>query len=88
MTLQQARMQFSIRTNMTKCKMNFSNDMTNRASLWQCDSCETNIDTHKHILFCPAYKTLREGKSMDNDKDVVNYFIEVMKIREKLNLIR
>ena len=88
MTLQQARMQFSIRTNMTKCKMNFSNDMLNRTTLWQCDSCETNIDTQKHILFCPAYKTLREGKSLDNDKDIVNYFIEIMRIREKLNLIR
>ena len=88
MTLQQARMQFKLRTHMTICRMNFSNDMENRQSLWKCNSCETNIDTQSHIFFCPAYKTLREGKSLDNDTDVVNYFIEVMRIREKLNLTR
>ena len=88
MTLQQTRMHFKIRTQMTNCKMNYSNDMKNRESLWRCESCQTNIDTQKHVLFCPAYKKLREGKSLENDMDVVNYFIEVMKIREKLDLIR
>ena len=88
MTLQQTRMQFKIRTKMTNCKMNFSNDMKNRESLWKCDSCQTNIDTQKHVLFCPAYKKLREGKSLENDMDIVNYFIEVMRIREKLDLTR
>ena len=88
MTLQQARMQFRIRTQMTKCKMNYSNDMENRQSLWKCNSCETNIDTQSHILFFPAYKALTEGKSLDNDTDVVDYFIEVLRVREKLNLMQ
>ena len=88
MTMQQARMQFRIRTCMTKCKMNFSNDMRNKATLWRCESCETCIDTQQHVLFCPAYKSLREGKSLENDKDIVDYFIQVMRLRSKLDLTR
>ena len=45
MTMQQSRMHFRIRTNKTKCKMNFSSDPKNRDSLWRCDSYESNIDT-------------------------------------------
>ena len=86
MTLQQSRMQFKIRTQMTKCKMNYSSNMKNRESLWKCDSCQTNIDTQKHIMWCPAYKELREGKSLESDIDIAQYFRNVLKIREKLNL--
>ena len=68
--------------------MNFSSDPKNRASLWRCDSCETNIDTQQHILFCPASKTLREGKSLECESDIVDYFIDIMKIRSKLELTR
>ena len=37
-------------------------------------------------MWCPAFKELREGKSMDSDIDIVNYFRKVLKIREKLDL--
>ena len=88
MNMLQARMNFRIRTCMTKCKMNYSSNPRNKEALWQCQSCESNIDTQQHIMWCPAYKDLREGKSMDSETDVVNYFIEVMKIRTKMDLTR
>ena len=44
------------------------------------------IETQDHILWCPAYHELREGKSLESDKDLIEYFGKVMKIREKLNL--
>ena len=33
-------------------------------------------------MWCPSYATLREGLDVDDDKDVVKYFQNVMKIRE------
>ena len=39
-----------------------------------------------YILWCPAYAKLREGKSMDRDQDVLDYFHKVMVIRNKLKL--
>ena len=71
-------------------------DPRHRAELWRCDSCSSlldpdscnNIDTQSHILWCPAYRKLREGKSLDNDKDIVNYFRQVMVIRSKLKLTK
>ena len=66
--------------------INFSSDPKNMAELWRCSSCQTNIDTQCHILWCQAYAKLREGKSLDNDHDLVQYFQQVLNIRTKLKL--
>ena len=88
MNMSEARMFYKIRTKMVKAKMNFSSDYKNRATLWKCDSCCRSIDTQAHIKICPAYEHLREGKSLDCDKDLVQYFKEVLSIREKNNFTR
>ena len=71
-----------VRTRMVKCKMNQSSSKCNKASLWQCEDCGY-IDSQTHIIHCPAYKDLREGKDLNSDVDVANYFKEVLRIREK-----
>jgi hypothetical protein len=71
---------------MFPCKMNYMNNPKYKSELWSCDSCETHIDSQSHILYCPAYKQLREGKSLTSDSDVVEYFKKVVEIRMKLNL--
>ena len=86
MSMYNARVNFSLRTRMFKCKLNFMNDPAYKAEMWRCDSCETCIDSQSHILYCPAYRELREGKSLTSDLDVVNYFREVMRIRSNLEL--
>ena len=86
LSMSEARIKFSLRTQMFLCKFNFPSDPKYKADLWKCDSCATNIDSQSHILWCPAYRKLREGKSLDNDKDLTNYFQQVLKIREKLKL--
>ena len=86
LSMSEARIKFSLRTNMFPCKFNFPSDPKYKTDLWKCDSCATNIDSQNHILWCPAYKKLREGKSLENDKDLTNYFQKVLKIREKLKL--
>ena len=88
MSMWNARLHFSLRTRMFPCKMNYMNSPKYKAELWSCDSCETLIDSQSHILYCPAYKQLREGKSLTSDSDIVEYFKKVLEIRTKLNLNR
>ena len=87
MNMHDARLNFRIRTKMINCKMNQSSDRKNKETLWKCDGCG-NIDSRKHILWCPAFRDLRKGKSMDSDTDIIDYFRKVLKIREKLNLYK
>ena len=54
--------------------------------LWFCDSCERQIDSMSHVTICPAYKSLREGKNIESDKDLVEYMTAVMQIRTKLGI--
>ena len=86
MNIRDARIKFKWRTQMINCKFNFKSDPINSAQLWRCDSCQSSIDTQDHILWCPAYVNLREGKTLESDEDLVEYFSSVMKIREKLQL--
>ena len=73
---------------MTEAKFNFKNDRTNRKDLWLCDSCEKAIESQSHLLWCPAYKNLREGKSLDSDKDLVTYIQSVLLLRDNLDYDR
>ena len=68
MTMEEARTHFWIRTNTISCKLNQSSDPKNSHSLWKCSACE-NVDSQSHILWCPAYSKLREGKSLDSHRD-------------------
>ena len=61
--------------------MNQQSDKENAKNLWKCTECG-HIDTQSHILWCPYFSTLREGRSIENDADLVSYFREVFKIRE------
>ena len=85
MTMEEASTHFRIRTRTFNCKMNQSSDPKHRAELWKCSACG-NIDSQSHILWCDAYSKLREGKSLDNDRDIAQYYYKVMLIREKLKL--
>ena len=77
-----ARINFRIRSKMTHTKMNQQSDKAHAKSLWKCDECG-NIDSQSHIVWCPFFADLREGKSLQNDDDLVEYFREVLNIREK-----
>ena len=85
MTMEEARTNFRVRSMMVKCGLNQPNDPRNIATLWKCSAC-SNVDSQSHIIWCPAYQKLREGKSLDNERDIVQYFQKVMAIREKLDL--
>ena len=89
LNLQEARNIFKFRCKMTQyVKRNFSNDKMYRQSLWQCASCKTSIDTQSHMLWCESYRELRENLHLDNNKDLANYIAKILKIREKLDIIK
>jgi len=85
MDLNKARLFFRMRTKMIKCRMNQSSDRGNSAALWRCSSCGY-VDSQSHLLHCPAFQVLREGKSLDSDLDLVEYFTQVLNMREVLDL--
>ena len=66
--------------------MNYISDFQNVKDLWQCDSCQRNIDSMSHVLWCPSYSELRLNRNLDEDKDLARYLHEVMLIRTKLNI--
>ena len=81
MSLRYSRTMFRIRSFMTNVKMNKKSDKTYAETLWKCDFCKS-LDSQSHILWCPAFSPLREGKSLNSDLDLVKYVQEVMRIRE------
>ena len=80
--MQAARTKFALRTKMTKTvKLNFKNDPVNKKTLWKCNDC-SSIDSHEHILWCPAYGHLRIDKNLEEDKDLTRYFQQVLLLRD------
>ena len=58
------------------------------SNLWKCDSCQSEIDSQSHVMVCEAYKTLREGKNINDNKDITEYLMKVALIREKLGFLK
>ena len=86
--VQQARVMFSSQSHMFPCKMNFIGEPKFKIDLWRCDSCQTNIDSQSHVMVCEAYKSLREGKDINNNNDIAEYLTKVVLIREKMGFLK
>ena len=71
-----------LRSNMTRTvKMNYKGDPKFKKNGWKCQDCYT-LDTKDDIVRCLTYQSLRLGKNLSNDKDLVDYFKKVIEIRE------
>ena len=75
---------FQIRSKMVDVKFKFSAKYEKK--LWKCDSCLSAIETKSHLLFCPAYSSLRVGTNLKNHDHLIDYMQSVMDVRTKLNL--
>ena len=73
---------------MPNTKFNYKNEPANRGSLWLCHSCQSSIETQSHVLWCPAYAELREGKDIYNDNDLIEYIKKVLELRDKLKITK
>ena len=65
---------------------NYKHQGNNAENLWMCSSCQSAIESQDHVLFCPAYAQLRQGKNLDSDRDLSDYLMKVLIIREKLKI--
>ena len=83
-----ARQLFKFRSKMFDAKYNYKSDKTYSAELWRCESCQSCIETQDHVLYCPSYTTLREGKDINCDQDLSEYLKKVLIIRSRLNLTK
>ena len=82
-----SKLRFKIESQMVpSVKVNFQSDKKYAKELWACDSCllpgEIGFrDTQQHIKVCRAFESLREGRDLTKDAELVAYFKEVMKAR-------
>ena len=76
----------------TSIMMNFPSDVKFSEQLWTCTGCGDGSDkadgqvggrrdTQTHIMICPGYADLRLDKNLEEDKDLVKYFSQVIKKR-------
>ena len=63
-------------------RFNMRNRKDYAADLWACSGCGA-VDTFLHLKWCPTYAELREGKDLNEDKDLVAYITSVMRAREE-----
>ena len=83
LTVSEARTMFKHRCHMTQCvKMNFKNDKQFARTLWKCNHCQ-KMDSESHLLWCDAYKELRQNKNLSNDKDLCKYLQDILRLRIK-----
>ena len=62
-SISDARTNFRIRSKMVDVKWNTHSDKHNQNTLWKCG----NVNLQSHIIWCPYFASLREGKSLDSD---------------------
>ena len=62
--------------------MNYKSDPKYMRDMWKCNYCG-RIDSESHILFCELFKDLRNGKDLENDKDLATYLFKVNLISKR-----
>ena len=80
--LSDTRLIFRMRTEMVNLKDNMRNQY--KGTSVNCEACSMKVaESQTHVMICPGYAKLRAGKDMGTDGDLVDYFRDVLKIREK-----
>ena len=76
---------FRIKLRMNHLKANFPSDPKNKGVgglSWV--GCGKTDESNSHVAECNGYADLRMGRDLNNDKDLVNYFKDVMARREAI----
>ena len=74
--LTDTRLMFRIRSRMIQLKANFKNIPSYKKDGWKCDGCELAVESNAHVVECVAYDNVRDGKDLNCDKDLFQYFKE------------
>ena len=87
LNLQQARTKFKFRCSMTQhVKMNQKSNRVYEDALWRCEECGLQ-DTNPHLLWCSGYENLRDGKNLNDDKQLCDYLHRIFMSRNEKLLI-
>ena len=89
-----SRFKFKLKSRVTaKIANNCHNDKRFKAIGYRCIGClrdqpirenhEISLDTEEHILNCNSYSHLRLNKQMDRDTHIIEYFRQVIALREE-----
>ena len=83
--LYSVRSTWELRAYMLKVAGNYSHHSRYLATDWRCQACQLQVrEDQDHLATtCDGYKDLREGKDMDDDKEMVDFFRMVMRRREQ-----
>ena len=76
---------FRIRTNMNEIRGNFKNDTKYKMTGVCCVACGREEEVNSHVMVCPEYEDLRQGKDLSKNQDLVSYFRKVMTRRETIS---
>ena len=90
LNLRQAQLRLKLRASMTPTvRMNFKNDPQFARELWVCPDCRDpgsamgSPGTEVHIMTtCPANEALRVKKDLSDDRQLVEFFTEVINRRQ------
>ena len=83
-SLSATREMFRIRTNMNELKGNFKHSKKNLKTGVLCVACGLEEEVNSHVLDCPMYVDLKQGKDFSENRDLVTFFREVMARREEV----
>ena len=82
--LYSVRSTWEARAYMLRVAGNYSHHSRYLATGWLCQACQLQVrEDQDHLADCSGYKDLREGKNMEDDKELVEFYQAVMRRREK-----
>ena len=83
-TLHSVRKTWEVRSYMLRVAGNYPGHKRYLATGWQCQACLGQVrEDQDHLSSCSGYSDLRQGKDLDSDKDLVDFYTRVMARREK-----
>ena len=93
LNISEARLRFKLKAKMTTTiQLDFPSDAAFAINLWTCSGCTDDAmsdkvvgsrDTQQNVMVCPGYADYRENKNLDDDRQLVTYFQQVIKHRLK-----
>ena len=76
------RMLFRLRTEMVDLKDNMRGRYKGYNT--NCEACQENVpESQTHVMICSAYRDIRLGKDLNDNRNLVKYYREVLLRREK-----
>ena len=67
---------------MSTCRSHAPSDLANIKAMYQCFHCHSQ-DTLSHWWVCESYRHLTINRSRDSDKDICEFYQDVMRLRKE-----